>query len=64
MVRFQDQIARVNAICQWVNCPNRVRLQDKTAAIKSLGPIIQLGAMQLHISCAESRNQQETPKHP
>lgn len=64
MVRFQDQLARVNAICQWVSCPNRVRLQDKTAAIKSLGPLVQLGSMQLHIPCAESRNQQEKLSRP
>jgi hypothetical protein len=56
MVRFQDQIARVNAICQWAHCPNRVRLQDKQAAIQNLGPLLTIGAVQLHISCAELRN--------
>jgi hypothetical protein len=63
MVKFAEQFARMNAICQWAQCPNRVRLNDKTAAIKNLGPLIQLGAMQLHISCAEARNRQGTPYH-
>lgn len=61
MVKFAEQFARMNAICQWAQCPNRVRLNDKTAAIKNLGPLIQLGAMQLHISCAEARNRQGAP---
>lgn len=61
MVKFADQFSRMNSICQWAQCPNRVRLNDKTAAIKNLGPILQLGAMQLHVSCAEARNREGTP---
>lgn len=61
MVKFSEQFSRMNSICQWAQCPNRVRLNDKTAAIKNLGPVIVLGAMQLHVSCAEARNRQGTP---
>lgn len=61
MVRFQEQLAQLHAVCQWANCPNRVRLEDKTAAIKNLGPVIQLGSMKLHVSCAELRNRSTEP---
>lgn len=61
MVRFAEELSRINSICQWAQCPNRVRINDKTAAIKNLGPIIHLGTMQLHVSCAEARNRTGEP---
>jgi hypothetical protein len=61
MARFAEELSRLNAICQWAKCPNRVRINDKTAAIKNLGPVLQLGAMQLHVSCAEARNRTGEP---
>lgn len=61
MVKFADQFSRMNSICQWAKCPNRVRINDKTAAIKNLGPVLQLGPMQLHVSCAETRNREDSP---
>ena len=61
MARFAEELSRLNAICQWAQCPNRVRINDKTAAIKNLGPVLQLGAMQLHVSCAEARNRTGEP---
>jgi hypothetical protein len=61
MARFAEELSRLNAIFQWAQCPNRVRINDKTAAIKNLGPVLQLGAMQLHVSCAEARNRTGEP---